>query len=105
MIKRFPAHIQNLPSNERRALQKLIAAAEIIGGLYDKQKNPKYSGANFYPHDAAREEIENAAKRDPSILDPYTLVERNAAGRLVAVPYGKKFRKELTAIGKLLKAA
>lgn len=105
MLKRFPASLDKLAKNEQNVIKKLGAASEIIGELYLRQKNPKYQGANFYPHDATREEIESAAKHDAAILDPYTVVERNQAGRLVAIPYGEKFRKELSRVAALLREA
>jgi len=104
-IKKFPIDTSKLTIDEKKMLKKLVAAAELIEPLYAKQKNPKYPGANFYPHDATREEIEKAAKKNPAILSPYTFVERGSSGKLVAVPYSKKFKKELTVIAKLLREA
>ncbi|MBI2098214.1 MAG: hypothetical protein HYT49_00935 [Candidatus Wildermuthbacteria bacterium] len=94
-----------LSAREKKVVEKLTAAAKLIVPLYEAQKNSKYPGANFYPSDATREEIQKAAKKNPSILSPYTFVERNKAGKLVAVPYSKRFRKELTHVAKLLKEA
>ena len=94
-----------LSAGEKKVVERLTAAAKLIVPLYEAQKNPKYAGANFYPPDATREELQKAAKKNPSILSPYTFVERNRAGKLVVVPYSKKFRKELTRVAKLLKEA
>lgn len=55
---------------------------------------PKPLGANFYPHDATREEVEAAARQNPQILSLYTLVRRDSAGNLVAVPYREAFRAQ-----------
>lgn len=104
-IKKFPIDSSELTADEKKIVKKLVAAAELIDPLYAKQKNPQYPGANFYPHDATREEIENAAKKNAAILNPYTFVERDKSGKLVAVPYSKKFKKELTAVAKLLREA
>lgn len=104
-IKKFPSSHLQLSRNEQKVLKTLEDAAEILAIIYAKQKNPRYPGANFYPHDATKEEIENAAKKSPAILDPYTIVERNKSGRLVAVPYRVKFQKELTKIAQLLRKA
>ena len=100
---RFSNGEPNLSASEKKVIQKLSEASEIISSLYGAQKNPKYPGANFYPHDATKEEIEKEAKKHPTILSPYTFVERDARGQLVAVPYSKKFKQELTQITKLLK--
>lgn len=51
-------------------------------------------GANFYPHDVTREEVEAAAEEDPEILSLYTLVRRDSAGALTAVPYHEAFRAQ-----------
>ena len=104
-IKRFKVATTELSQREKVLFNKLISAAELIAPLYLKQKNNKYPGANFYPPDATREEIKKAAKKNPLILDPYTFVERDKSGKLVAIPYHLKFQKELKPIAKLLKEA
>lgn len=102
---RFSNGEPNLSASENKIVQKLSEAAEIISTLYLAQRNPRYPGANFYPYDATREEIERASKQNPGILSPYTFVERDKTGRLVAVPYSKRFKKELVQIAKLLREA
>ena len=102
-IKRFKVETKELSARERLLLEKLILAAKLIAPLYLKQKNDKYPGANFYPPDAAREEIEKAAGKNPAILSPYTFVERNKFGKLIAVSFHQKFEKKLKRISKILK--
>ncbi len=104
-IKKFNPDISKLSSKERLLLDKLILAAELMAPLYLKQKNSKYPGANFYPHNATKEEIEEAAKKDPSILDPYTFVERDKSGKLITMPFCVRFKKELKKISEILKQA
>ena len=101
---RFSNERLGLSARERKILQKLGEAAKIISSLYLAQKNPRYRGANFYPSDATKKEIELAAKKDPEILSPYTFVERKGE-KLVAIPYRIKFKKELLKIAKLLREA
>lgn len=101
-IKKFKISTKELSRKEKALFQKLVKTAELIAPLYSKQKNNKYLGANFYPHDAKVGEIKKAAKKDPAILSPYTFVERNKSGKLIAIPYHMKFRKELKPIAKLL---
>ena len=94
-----------LNKNEKKVLSLLIEAASLVLPIYKLQENPKYPGANFYPHDATKEEIEDAAKKDPEILSPFTVVER-VGGKLVAIPYHQKYAKYLKpVVDKLNQAA
>ncbi|MGD2069216.1 MAG: Zn-dependent hydrolase [Gemmatimonadota bacterium] len=52
---------------------------------------PKPAGANFYPRDMTADEFEAAAAQDASLADLYTLVRRDEAGGLMAVPYHEAF--------------
>ena len=104
-IRKFKVNTGGLSQGEKVLFDKLIRAAESIAPLYLKQKNPKYPGANFYPHKVSREEIKKAAKKNPAVLDPYTFVEQDKFGELVAVPFHIKFHRELTKISNLLKEA
>ncbi|MEO5347476.1 MAG: hypothetical protein H7834_14030 [Magnetococcus sp. YQC-9] len=51
----------------------------------------KPDGARFYPADLTRETFESAAREQPALKDPYTLVRRGAEGELTAVPYHQAF--------------
>jgi len=104
-IKKFKIDKRELSQKEKVLFDKLVQAVELITPLYLKQKNPKNPGANFYPLDASREEVEMAAKRNPAILDPYTFVERGNKGTLRAIPYHIKFKKELKKIAEVIKEA
>jgi len=104
-IKKFDIDIGGLSQNEQAVLKKLIRAAELIAPIYLVQKNSDFEGANFYPQDADREEIETAAQKDPAILSPYTFVERDESGNLKAVPFCVKFENELKSVAKLLREA
>jgi hypothetical protein len=50
-------------------------------------------GAEFYPRDVTREEFERAAAGPggESLRSPYTMVRRDSAGKLTAVPYHQAF--------------
>jgi hypothetical protein len=56
---------------------------------------PKPAGANFYPRDMTKAEFEQAVQgggpRADSLKSLYTMVRRDAAGRLVAIPYSRYF--------------
>ena len=88
--------------------------AEINYGPWDRLDNnrpflpgvgPKPPGANFYPPDATGEELAAATLQDPRLGDQYTLVRRDAAGKLAAIPYNLAFREELAAAADLLRRA
>jgi hypothetical protein len=71
---------------------------------------PKPAGAQFYPSDMTKEEFEAAVAESPQraevLKNLYTLVRRDAAGKLTAVPYHEEFAQELhSAAGKLRQAA
>ena len=104
-IRKFKVNTELLSDKEKKVFDKLIQASELLAPLYEKQKNSKYEGANFYPPDANKQEIEAAAVKDPAILSPYTFVERDKSGDLVAVPFHIKFKKELAPISDLLEQA
>lgn len=104
-VVHFKVKDLDLTSKEKKILKLLIAAAESIAPIYEKQENLKYLGANFYPHDLTKEEILEAARNDPEILSPYTMVGRDIDGKLIAIPYHLKFRDELEKTAKLLREA
>ena len=104
-IVTFPVKILNLTSSEKKVLKKLVDAAKAIAHIYQKQENPHFPGANFYPHDATKDEILEAAQNNPSILSPYTIVERNGKRRLIAIPYHLIFKKELEKTSSYLREA
>ncbi|HEU0299114.1 MAG TPA: hypothetical protein VFR37_06650 [Longimicrobium sp.] len=82
--------------------------AEINYGPWDRLANnapfvpgtrPKADGANLYPADMTREELEAqtaaGGARADSLKSLYTLVRRGPGGRLVAVPYHVAFAAHL----------
>lgn len=56
---------------------------------------PKPAGANFYPADMTKDEFEAAVAEDDDLRSQYTLVRRDGAGKLIAVPYHQAFPDEL----------
>jgi hypothetical protein len=71
---------------------------------------PKPAGSNFYPRDVTKEEMERelarGGPRADSLRSLYTVVRRDAAGRLTAVPYHLAFRSQNErAAGRLRQAA
>lgn len=98
------AIFNELAKDEKKIYPVLIKAAKIIGDIYLEQENNDLPGANFYPTNVSNEQIEKEAKKNPSILSPYTVVEK-VSSRLVATPYHLKHKKQLQEVSDLLKQA
>lgn len=96
--------ISKLTLNERVILPILIKAAEKIDELYQLQENDKYPGANFYPHDVKKEDVEKFNALNQKILDPFTVVVKKG-DKLDTVPYHKIYEKQLKPIARLIKKA
>jgi hypothetical protein len=101
----FPVNTKELSGTERRVFDLLAAAAAQTAPLYEQQKNTMHNGGSFYPLGVVRDEIREAAIKNPEILNPYTFVIKDSDGSLAAIPYSRKFAKELQSISKLLERA
>jgi hypothetical protein len=71
---------------------------------------PKPKGAGFYPPDMTTDEFEAAAKKSPAagkaLRSQYTVVRRDSAGELVAIPYHEIYAGQVTpAVTRLREAA
>jgi hypothetical protein len=64
---------------------------------------PKPLGANLYPADVTKEELEAAG--DAALTDLYTMVRRNDDGSLEAIPYSKFFEDEIALAAHRLRQA
>src|SRR5690606_23276969 len=64
---------------------------------------PRPPGAQFYPADMTEAEFEQAELADKASL--YTLLRRDANGRLVTLPYHEAYRSELEKTAALLREA
>ena len=92
---------------------------EINYGPWDRLDNnapfvagvgPKPKGAAFYPRDITKEEFEAAAAKSPdlgkALRGQYTMVQRDSAGSLIAVPYHQAFSDQVApAVAKIREAA
>jgi hypothetical protein len=78
--------------------------AEVMVGPWNRLEDdapfvpgvgPKPDGANFYPRGMTKEEFEREVQaggvRADSLKSWYTMIRRDAAGRLTAIPYSKFF--------------
>ncbi len=70
----------------------------FVGGA-----GPKPLGARFYPADMTREEFEAWEQSGKTGL--YSLVRRDASGKLVLVPYSEAYAAQLQTAGNLLREA
>ncbi|MCB9892495.1 MAG: Zn-dependent hydrolase [Planctomycetes bacterium] len=108
----------------REALMQRIDArswqrfAEINYGPWDRLANnepflkgigPKPAGANFYPHDMTKEEFQDHCRTHPEDAEAfrglYSVIRRNEAGELVAVPYSLWYREPNQRAAEALRAA
>ena len=64
---------------------------------------PKPSGSGYYPEDMTLEEFE--AMDDPSKTDLYTLIQRDAGGNLISVPYHEAYAEQVKKAASLLEQA
>lgn len=103
-ILQFKPVLSMLSKNEREVLELLVEAGKLIAPIYELQENPTQKGANFYPQGVVKEEIEQAARKDPAILSPYTVVEKEN-GKLVAIPYHIRYAKLLQPLADKLQQA
>ncbi len=77
---------------------RLNEDAPILPGI-----GPRPVGGVFYPADMTREEFENADLADKTSW--YTLLRRDAAGKLVTVPYHEAYKADLERVASLLREA
>jgi hypothetical protein len=77
---------------------RLQGDTPFISGYEKKAK-----GAEFYPHDMTKAEFEAASFSDKQGL--YSVVERDASGKLYSLPYAVKYKSQLQQAAKLLQEA
>ena len=97
--------LSQLTANEKKLLPILIKAAKEVDKIFLLQENRVNNGANLYPRDAIKQEILNAAEKNPKILSPYTLVKRDKNRKLYAVDYHIEYKPIIEKIIKLLNLA
>ena len=86
---------------ELELIDVLKEVGRKVGHIFEIQVDGDKPGANFYPSDATKGELEEASKNDHLILDPYTIVKRSGDGKLYAVHYHEEYKDLLTEISKL----
>ena len=97
--------VNGLTKDEKKVLPLLIEAVKKVDKIFILQENDEYNGANFYPHDATKAEIEEVAKENPKIFSPFTVVKRDLKGKLIAVDYHIEYLSLIKPIAQLLNKA
>lgn len=98
---KFSPKLPKLSKNEQQVLKLLVEAGELIAPIYLEQEKQLMRDGNFYPKGVSKKELENAAKKAPSIFSPYTVVEK-VNGQLKAIPYHVKYAHFLKPIAEKL---
>ncbi|CAH9049470.1 hypothetical protein PSECIP111951_01316 [Pseudoalteromonas holothuriae] len=92
--------------------EKVRKFADINYGPWDRLDGDKVflngfenkaPGAEFYPHDMTKEELNNSDLKDKKGL--YSIVKRDEQGKLHTLPYSKIYEKELSQAAQLLREA
>lgn len=105
LFKVPPKILKVLTGDEKKIIPILIEACKKVDKVYLLQKNDKFLGANFYPHDISKEKLEEAAKSSSRIFASCTIVEEDKSGNLNAIDYHLKYAKNLNEIASLIKKA
>lgn len=93
----FKPKLPRLSASEKAVLKLLVQAGKLVAPLYLEQEKQAQKGPK-------RLEIEKAGKNNPSVLSPYTVVEK-INGKIVATPYHIKYAKLLKPIAEKLNEA
>lgn len=94
----YPLDESQFTDNEKKIIALLKEAGKKVGELFYCQVNGE---CHFYPEGVTKEEIIDASKTDSKILDPYTLVKKNAEGKLYSSSYENEYSEELKEISQL----
>lgn len=90
--------LQILTASEAKMLPILKEAVKLVDKIFLLQEHDINNGANLYPRDATKKEILEAAKKNPKILSPFTVVRRDKGSKLIAVDYHKEYKTQIQSI-------
>ena len=97
-----------LTAEERKVVNLLIQAGDVMSAIYDKQRAGTSPGHGFYPADLTRAELDAYITAHPAereaLLDGYTVVARKG-DKLVTIPYSTAYKPELTKAAAILEQA
>lgn len=100
-LRTFEFPKSKFSKKERELVDILSEVGEVIHKIWDKQYDSAAGEVKFYPTGVSKKQISDAAKKDQSILAPYTIVKKEK-GKLFAVNYREEYRKEIDQICELL---
>lgn len=89
----------NLSTSDKKIVAILEAVVKDLDGLYNQQLKD-----GFYSKGVTKKDVENAGKKDPDIISPFTFVNRRNR-KLIAIPYHKLYSKYLEPISKKIEKA
>lgn len=93
------ADLSGISLRQARIIRLLVRAADAVGEVHRAQLAP----GGLYPQDMTRAEFE--AWDDPAAVHPHTVIRRDAAGALVALPYHQAWPLQLGEVARLLARA
>ena len=105
--------INESDAENKKMLQKMFTQHfGVCDGLADGHvffgDTPCPKGAGFYPADMTKEEFENWIKKYPAqeaaFRSPYTIIRRRGE-RLIAIPYSRAYKPQLTKIAGIMREA
>lgn len=98
-FKTDPKIIQALSTEDREIIRILAKVVKRLIPLYEYQVK-----SGFYPKNINKSDLEKAANKNPSLVSPFTYVEKKN-NKLVSVPYHIKHKEQLTVIASEIKKA
>lgn len=93
----FNPKLPRLTKNQKDVLKLLVEAGRLITPVYLEQEKQLKENGNFYPKGVSKQELDKAAKKDSSILSPYTVVEK-VDNKLITIPYHIKYAELLKSV-------
>lgn len=107
-VIRMQPDVSFLNAEERRVVNLLIQAADVMTAIFSKQAAGAGPGHGFYPADLTKAEFDAYLAAHPSekaaLMDGYTIVKRQG-GKLTAVPYNVEYKPALEKAAALLEQA
>lgn len=88
-----------LSEDDKKVLNILKGAVKDVARVYELQLED-----GFYPKGISKKILEEATKKDPEILSPFSFVEKKN-GKLEAIPYHQKYAEYLIPISKKIEKA
>lgn len=100
--KYLDVDLTHLTESDIEAIEKLKEIGKIVHKMWLEQVDPGKGMVDAYPEGSNKRSILDAAKKDPALISPYTIVEKDG-DKYRAVHYRDKFDVEIVQVVKLLK--